>query len=556
MEQGCPWSSMMKIFRCPWLCLLAIQALFLIHILWLAGVTDDAYITFRFARNLVGEGAIVWNPGQPPVEGYTNFLWMLLCAGAHRLGWPMPLFSQVLGIFSSLLCIGLVYRYGVAALRLRPATALVPCLFLALNGCLAKWSAAGLETSFFTLLLLAGCERYAAYWRKMRRRDLALAFFLLFLATLTRPEGFFISALLVGLLAPFALLKPRRRGPCLSLAVHAGLDPFLVLCFWRYGYFGSLLPNTFYAKTGGGFYQWLRGLRYAAGFGICFLLPLMIALGPALAPLARRCGRGLWRLRARTALLWVRRRIGLVVIAVVTGVYSLYIVFIGGDYMAFYRFFAPLTPLICLLFGAALAAAEKTGTRWRGLSPLLLAVGAAGTLIQSTPLESRLFFTPGRHHGSYRGAVTERWGMRRLTTLTRFFDTQRQGQPASIAADAIGVLGYLTDLTVYDTKGITDDHIAHLAMKGMGKGIAGHEKADYTYIFTKKPTFIMFDRYLHPARPLEPRIFAVSATMLLRRNYRYVTVWLEDQLNHQAGYFGFYELKKPEPTRSVRSAGL
>ena len=41
---------------------------------------DDAFISFRYARNLVEGAGLVWNPGEPPVEGYSNFLWVLLLA--------------------------------------------------------------------------------------------------------------------------------------------------------------------------------------------------------------------------------------------------------------------------------------------------------------------------------------------------------------------------------------------------------------------------------------------------------------------------------------------
>ena len=46
--------------------------------------TDDAFISFRYsARLLAGEG-LTWNPGER-VEGYTDFLWVVLLAGAL---WP------------------------------------------------------------------------------------------------------------------------------------------------------------------------------------------------------------------------------------------------------------------------------------------------------------------------------------------------------------------------------------------------------------------------------------------------------------------------------------
>src|SRR5436853_2846934 len=36
---------------------------------------DDGMISMRYARNLAHGAGLVWNAGQHPVEGYTNFLW-------------------------------------------------------------------------------------------------------------------------------------------------------------------------------------------------------------------------------------------------------------------------------------------------------------------------------------------------------------------------------------------------------------------------------------------------------------------------------------------------
>src|SRR5262249_45093435 len=44
-------------------------------------VYDDAYISYRYADNLVRGHGLVFNPGER-VEGYSNFLWVMLAAGA------------------------------------------------------------------------------------------------------------------------------------------------------------------------------------------------------------------------------------------------------------------------------------------------------------------------------------------------------------------------------------------------------------------------------------------------------------------------------------------
>src|SRR5690349_12822760 len=47
---------------------------------------DDAMISMRYARHLAEGHGLVWNLGeQPPVEGYSNFLWTVWMAALHRL---------------------------------------------------------------------------------------------------------------------------------------------------------------------------------------------------------------------------------------------------------------------------------------------------------------------------------------------------------------------------------------------------------------------------------------------------------------------------------------
>ena len=57
----------------------------------LAGfIPDDSYISFRYAENLSRGHGITFNPGEPPVEGYSNFLWILVCALSDKLGMELP----------------------------------------------------------------------------------------------------------------------------------------------------------------------------------------------------------------------------------------------------------------------------------------------------------------------------------------------------------------------------------------------------------------------------------------------------------------------------------
>src|SRR5690606_8691438 len=50
---------------------------------------DDAWISARYAWHLAEGHGLVYNAGEPPVEGYTNLLWVLWLALVHTLGLPV-----------------------------------------------------------------------------------------------------------------------------------------------------------------------------------------------------------------------------------------------------------------------------------------------------------------------------------------------------------------------------------------------------------------------------------------------------------------------------------
>ena len=57
-----------------------IIALFVGHTVFLNCVAEDAFITFRFSKNLAEGHGILWDLGEQPVKGYTNFLWLVIAA--------------------------------------------------------------------------------------------------------------------------------------------------------------------------------------------------------------------------------------------------------------------------------------------------------------------------------------------------------------------------------------------------------------------------------------------------------------------------------------------
>src|SRR5215208_8002885 len=72
-------------------------------------IVDDAYISFRYAHNLVEGRGLVFNGGEY-VEGYTNLLWTVLMALPELSGIPIHLFAVYAGIAFGLLALVETWR--------------------------------------------------------------------------------------------------------------------------------------------------------------------------------------------------------------------------------------------------------------------------------------------------------------------------------------------------------------------------------------------------------------------------------------------------------------
>ena len=226
------------------------------HVLLTAGDTiDDAYISLRYAQNLTRGEGLVFNPGER-VEGYTNFLWVLVAAGAMALRASPELSLVAVSVLAvSVLAVHAVRRARALAGDEPTAPGGLPAgvftgALLATSTGLALHANGGLESvAYAALLTLAGSALVDG-----RARAFAA---LTSLAFLTRPE-----AALLGLLGTAWLLRRPRRAETLrdTVGVFAlALGPYLA---WKLWYYGALLPNTLHAKRP----ELEVGLRYVSPF--------------------------------------------------------------------------------------------------------------------------------------------------------------------------------------------------------------------------------------------------------------------------------------------------
>lgn len=215
---------------------------------------DDAYIYYRYADNLAKHGQLNWNIGEPPVEGYTGVILPVLLAACIRLGVSpidashvIGIFSYWLGLFMFLLVLrklklGSVGQYAGVSLYV-----FTPILFT------HAWS--GLETMLFFGLMQAAMYVAVCMAERSDRRGIEAGGMLLFFVLgATRPEGLAFGGLLLLGVAIAKFLRDKRE--CVQFLLRAALWYGITVVwffYWRFSYYGHMLPHTFYVKTQGGF---------------------------------------------------------------------------------------------------------------------------------------------------------------------------------------------------------------------------------------------------------------------------------------------------------------
>ena len=214
-------------------------------------VMEDAYITFRYARNLAEGSGFVFTPGER-VLGTTTPLYTLILAGLHYLGADIEIAADWLFAAS----VGAVALLGGTLLRwLGSASAGLLFALLIVSGFGRLHLLWGLETAFYVGLLLG------AVLALTRGRDV-LAGVLAALAFLTRYDAALFAIVLFAFLTVARRRVPWRSGIIASCIV----APWLI---FAQVYFGSVMPNTLGAKLGEtGFTNYLlesgkRQLEYA-----------------------------------------------------------------------------------------------------------------------------------------------------------------------------------------------------------------------------------------------------------------------------------------------------
>ena len=257
---------------------------FLVLLMPYAGFpSEDAAILFQYSETLTDHGIIAYHPQQPPAEGATDFLWMILIALAYRLGISSFLFANLLSAGALLGTAFLLTRLARESLPPQPdARRLFPAMFFAIAlflMLLPPFFAAALGFSPYAFgFLITLCV-----WYFLHENAWGLA--LSTLATcLLRPDGVVFT---VPLFAAFLLMDRAKRKHRFTAGLLAAALPGMAYFLWRYSYFGLPLPLPFYVKSHFDRYllifnqdSLMTNLRFAAA-----VLPfILMAMFPSSSP--------------------------------------------------------------------------------------------------------------------------------------------------------------------------------------------------------------------------------------------------------------------------------
>jgi len=431
-------------------------------------IQDDAFISFRYAYNLVHGKGLVWNEGER-VEGYTNFLWTLAMSIPLYLGYDPVTFSFVLGILFFILTLVFTYKLSSLIFSSRDI-GLLTVILLGTNYTFSSYATGGLETQmqaciFVTALYVLLRSLQTNDWKL---RTLIPYSFLLSAALLTRLD----SALLIIVVLPltvFFILKEKIPLTQKMIRVLALFLPFMVLVggwfIWKFSYYGDILPNTFYAKAMPSITSPLRGFCYLYLFLLSYLLiPFPLLFIPALKRFLNKSNLKMIILTF-SILLWL-----------------LYVVEVGGDFMEF-RLIVPILPLLFILILWLVFIFIQQKEIQIALVLLVLLGSLHHTFAFGKSINPRIMQTIEQLNGYLTYDKWDKIGM----VLGRSF---HYDQSVIITVGAAGAIPYYSRLKTIDWFGLSDRWIARY---GHFQGYRpGHQRIpSLKYLLERKITLVI-----------------------------------------------------------------
>ncbi|MFZ5980770.1 MAG: hypothetical protein ACOYVF_09080 [Candidatus Zixiibacteriota bacterium] len=445
-------------------------------------LVDDAGVTFAYARNLAQGHGLVSQPGAPPVEGFSNPLWLFLMVPFFWFKLFHPyLVPKIISALLVLFSYGYIHRLLMKFTGGRELASFAVLVVLSLNTSFVAWTCSGLENALYVFLIVILFTISVKFLDRENSpgRLASLAGLIATGIALTRPDGLVYSAMFPLIIIVDRLGRVDKNIDRVTLGQLASYGAVWVVSYggyilFRVLYFGQLLPNTAYAKGGPKISQVVSALflqndyldkfqklsQSVWGFKLWLVLPAVLLV---------------------MVTLWLaydeNRRRNFVLLLMTFWGYFVFMI-MPNDWMGEYRFATPFFVFYLMLTGVLFSfvlTRYLRNSRYRTIVGIALVVVLAIVAVKVHYPRLETF---------YRGKLV---AFERIAHLYPFkFNeyAEKLGiKEGSVLLPDVGATLYYSKLRVYDLVGLCDSTIARTVRKD--------KKRFYDYVFEDtKPTFI------------------------------------------------------------------
>ncbi|OGU66551.1 MAG: hypothetical protein A2499_17115 [Stygiobacter sp. RIFOXYC12_FULL_38_8] len=497
-------------------------------------IQDDAFTSLRYVQNFVDGNGLVFNIGER-VEGYTNFLWVLLLSAvsflAHALNLNLPLVAQVLSTLFGVLLLVSTYLLAKKIIAKNYSGSIISSL-LALSAPamvlfttpFIYWSVSGMETPLFVSLTLLSVYYFIDYEEQGKRNAFVIVSVL---NSFLRPEGMFFFILLMSfkLIKNFFSAEEFKLSKKIKLSFDSSIKksliiyavPVIAYIIFRLLYYGYPFPNTFYAKTEFTTQFLTRGWNYYINFLEEYLLFGLFYV-PVLIQLMRS------RTNAKENIL-----IGFAL------VYTITIIVIGGDVLPVNRFFLTIMPMLFILF--INSTTELIEEFLKGKVNLIAKYSLVIILLAYSVINYQHNLPVMMEKRAYEtGLVTKMKIYAELLNTVRKdkikIKSKNKIKTTSVAMSTIGAFSFYSGARVIDLVGLTDEYVAHnpIEVEGIDDELPVIWKERHYnagYVLSEKPDYIIFPAGAKPSAFAECAIYVQEE---FRKNY-YMQLFYSKELN-------------------------
>ena len=306
-----------------------------------AAVTEDAFITFRVIDNALNGYGLVWNVGER-VQVFTHPLWALLLLSFSALSGNIFDTALALSLALTVICVALIARNSVGRW-----TALWAVLALLFSEAFVEYSSASLENALAHALVATLVVTWLRLPVELGRRIWVVALCAGLLVVTRHDFAVLVAPVVISLLI-------RTKGRHRWLTFLAAALPLVLWSAFSLVYYGSLWPNSAYAKLNNGM-SIVESFNAAEPYFRDLIKYDAVTAVVISAATIRGLLQGSWRMRPLA--------FGLLL-------YVLYIGSAGGDYMGGRLFSAPFVLAVAML-------ALNIRLRWWWNAPAWIAVTLA-----------------------------------------------------------------------------------------------------------------------------------------------------------------------------------